>query len=116
MKEEIVIYLHGYATRGGLKEVKARFFQNKFSAYDHIDFHAMDFNPTAKDFQLGHMSSCQLPALDAIAKHIDEYHSEPLLRLPNGRLGWLKKGSEGSAQPNLVAHSFPWSCANRSGW
>jgi uncharacterized protein YcaQ len=68
------------------------------------------------EFQLGHMSSCQLPALDAIAKHIDEYHSEPLLRLPNGRLGWLKKGSEGSAQPNLVAHSFPWSCANRSGW
>lgn len=50
-KEDIIIYLHGYATRGGLKEEKARFFHNRFGLYDHIDFHAMDFNPTVKDFQ-----------------------------------------------------------------
>ena len=51
MGKEIVIFLHGYATRGGLKAEKARFLHEKFSAYPAVDFYAIDFNPTAKDFQ-----------------------------------------------------------------
>ncbi|MEZ4656644.1 MAG: alpha/beta hydrolase [Caldilineaceae bacterium] len=51
MNKEIVIFLHGYATRGGLRAEKARFLHGKFSTYSHIDFHAIDFNPTHKDFQ-----------------------------------------------------------------
>lgn len=51
MKKEIIIFLHGYATLGGLKGAKARFFHEKFREYAYVDFHAIDFNPTAKDFQ-----------------------------------------------------------------
>lgn len=51
MVEETVIFLHGYATRGGLKGAKAKFFHDKLKPYGHIDFYAIDFNPTAKDFQ-----------------------------------------------------------------
>ena len=52
MNSETVIYLHGYATLGGIKkDGKARFFYDEFCAYPQIDFYAIDFNPTPKDFQ-----------------------------------------------------------------
>ena len=51
MADEIVIFLHGYATRGGLKDGTARFFYEAFEKYPEIEFYAIDFNPTPKDFQ-----------------------------------------------------------------
>lgn len=51
MKHNTIIFLHGYASCGGVTQGKAKFLAEKFSAYPTIDFHAIDFNPTAKDFQ-----------------------------------------------------------------
>ncbi|MFO7536649.1 MAG: alpha/beta hydrolase [Chloroflexota bacterium] len=51
MTSKTVVFLHGYATRGGLQSAKAGFLHDRLSAYTHIDFQAIDFNPTAKDFQ-----------------------------------------------------------------
>ena len=51
MTKETVIFLHGYATLGGFKDAKAKLFYDQFEAYPQIDFYAIDFNPTPKDFQ-----------------------------------------------------------------
>lgn len=51
MSQEIVIFLHGYGTRGGLNGSKARFLHEQFRTYPSIVFYAIDFTPTPKDFQ-----------------------------------------------------------------
>ena len=51
MTQNPIIFLHGYATLGGVNAGKAKFFHDKFNPYPNIDFYAIDFNPTAKDFQ-----------------------------------------------------------------
>lgn len=51
MTKEIIVFLHGFATLGGLRGGRGRYFHEKFSGYPGIDFYAIDFNPTPKDFQ-----------------------------------------------------------------
>jgi pimeloyl-ACP methyl ester carboxylesterase len=51
MDKEIVIFLHGFATLGGIKSGRGLYFYEKFASHLSIDFYAIDFNPTPKDFQ-----------------------------------------------------------------
>ena len=51
MTKKPIIFLHGYASCGGVVQGKGKFFAGKFSTHTNIDFYAIDFNPTAQDFQ-----------------------------------------------------------------
>jgi pimeloyl-ACP methyl ester carboxylesterase len=49
MTKEAVLLLHGFASSGD--STKARYFGARFKALPHVAFHAIDFNPTPKDFE-----------------------------------------------------------------
>jgi len=49
MEKKTVLYLHGFASSG--QSTKARYFREKFKALPNVEFHAIDFNPTPKDFE-----------------------------------------------------------------
>ncbi len=49
MPSEKVILLHGYASSANSR--KSVFLREKFKQFPQVDFHAMDFNPTPKDFE-----------------------------------------------------------------
>jgi pimeloyl-ACP methyl ester carboxylesterase len=44
-----ILYLHGFASSG--QSTKARYFREKLKAFPQVEFHAIDFNPTPKDFE-----------------------------------------------------------------
>lgn len=48
MDKEIVLHLHGFASSAN--STKARFLSAKFSSMTDIEFHAINFNPTRRDF------------------------------------------------------------------
>jgi pimeloyl-ACP methyl ester carboxylesterase len=47
--EKTVLLLHGFASSG--KSRKAIFLSERFKSRPHITFHAIDFNPTPRDFE-----------------------------------------------------------------
>jgi pimeloyl-ACP methyl ester carboxylesterase len=49
MEQKTVLYLHGFASSG--QSTKAQYFREKFKAFPQVEFHAIDFNPTPKDFE-----------------------------------------------------------------
>jgi hypothetical protein len=49
MKKKTILHLHGFASSG--QSTKARYFRKKFEAFPQVEFHAIDFNPTPKDFE-----------------------------------------------------------------
>ena len=49
MKNKTIIFLHGFASSN--KGTKAQYLREKFSALPHVNFHALDFNPTPQDFE-----------------------------------------------------------------
>ena len=49
MEQLTVLYLHGFTSSG--RSTKARYFRDKFEAFPQVEFHAIDFNPTPKDFE-----------------------------------------------------------------
>ena len=51
MARKSIIYLHGFASLGGVRNRKAAYLKDKFNQFDAVDFFAIDFNPTAKDFE-----------------------------------------------------------------
>jgi pimeloyl-ACP methyl ester carboxylesterase len=44
-----VLYLHGFTSSA--RSTKAQFFQEKLQAFAQVEFRAIDFNPTPKDFE-----------------------------------------------------------------
>ena len=48
MEKRNILHLHGFASSG--QSAKARYFGEKFKAFQ-VGFHAVDFNPTPKDFE-----------------------------------------------------------------
>ena len=49
MDKKTVIYLHGFASSG--QGAKARYFRSQYEPFPHVTFHAIEFNPTPKDFE-----------------------------------------------------------------
>jgi len=49
MKHITILHLHGFASSA--QSTKAQFFRGKFESLPQIDFHAIDFNPTPRDFE-----------------------------------------------------------------
>ena len=49
MAEKTILFLHGFASSG--QSTKAQFFRAKLKAFPQVVFHALDFNPTPKDFE-----------------------------------------------------------------
>ncbi len=44
-----ILFLHGFASSG--RSTKARYFGRKFKALPQVEYYAIDFNPTPKDFE-----------------------------------------------------------------
>ena len=49
MKHITILHLHGFAS--SVQSTKAQFFRRKFESLPQVDFHAIDFNPTPRDFE-----------------------------------------------------------------
>jgi pimeloyl-ACP methyl ester carboxylesterase len=49
MEEQTILSLHGFASSS--RSTKALYLRQKFAGVPHVDFHALDFNPTSRDFQ-----------------------------------------------------------------
>ncbi|MGC9334070.1 MAG: YqiA/YcfP family alpha/beta fold hydrolase, partial [Anaerolineae bacterium] len=49
MGQTTILFLHGFASSG--QSTKARYFGEKFKALPGVGYHAIEFNPTPKDFQ-----------------------------------------------------------------
>jgi pimeloyl-ACP methyl ester carboxylesterase len=47
--KQTVVYLHGFASSGQC--TKARYLKKQFKTLSDVEFHAIDFNPTDKDFE-----------------------------------------------------------------
>jgi len=49
MDKKTILYLHGFASSA--RGTKAQYFGDMFKALPQVEFHAIDFNPTPKDFE-----------------------------------------------------------------
>ncbi len=49
MAKRTILYLHGFASSA--QSSKARYFAEKFASLPQVDYDAVDFNPTPRDFQ-----------------------------------------------------------------
>lgn len=49
IQNKTVIFLHGFASSG--QSTKAQYFGRKFKTLSQVDYYAIDFNPTPKDFE-----------------------------------------------------------------
>ena len=49
MEQKNILFLHGFASSG--QSAKAQYFREKFKALPQVEFHAVDFNPTPRDFE-----------------------------------------------------------------
>lgn len=49
MSKKVVLFLHGFASSG--RGAKAEYLRERFGSYPGGEFHALDFNPTPKDFE-----------------------------------------------------------------
>jgi pimeloyl-ACP methyl ester carboxylesterase len=49
MEKKTVLHLHGFASSG--QSIKARYFREKLKTFPQVEFHAIDFNPTPRDFE-----------------------------------------------------------------
>ncbi len=49
MDKKTILYLHGFASSA--RATKAQYFRDMFKALPQVEFHAIDFNPTPKDFE-----------------------------------------------------------------
>lgn len=49
MGNRTILYLHGFLSSG--QSTKARYFRERFESLSQAEFHAIDFNPTPRDFE-----------------------------------------------------------------
>jgi len=49
MEQQTVLYLHGFTSSA--RSRKAEFFREKLQAFPQVEFRAIDFNPTPRDFE-----------------------------------------------------------------
>lgn len=49
MAKKTILHLHGFASSA--RGTKAQYFSSRFKALPQVEFHAIEFNPTVKDFE-----------------------------------------------------------------
>lgn len=49
MEKKTILHLHGFTSSA--QSTKAQFFTERFQAFPQVEFRALDFNPTPKDFE-----------------------------------------------------------------
>jgi pimeloyl-ACP methyl ester carboxylesterase len=64
MAEKTILFLHGFASSA--QSTKAQYFRERFGTLPHVKFHAIDLNPTAKDFE--YMTTTGL--IDRLRQHV----------------------------------------------
>lgn len=69
MEREVkkILYLHGFASSA--QSTKAQYFGEKFKAFQ-VEFHAVDFNPTPKDFE--YVTTTGL--INRLRQHVLDHH------------------------------------------
>jgi pimeloyl-ACP methyl ester carboxylesterase len=68
MAESTILFLHGFASSA--QGTKAQYFREKFGALPHVEFRAIDWNPTPKDFE--HMTTTGL--IDRLRQYVLDHH------------------------------------------
>jgi pimeloyl-ACP methyl ester carboxylesterase len=68
MAEKTILFLHGFASSA--QSTKAQYFRKKFGALPHVEFHAIDLNPTPKDFE--YMTTTGL--IDRLRQYVLDHH------------------------------------------
>jgi hypothetical protein len=64
MAEKTILFLHGFASSA--QSTKAQYFRERFGTLPHVKFHAIDLNPTPKDFE--YMTTTGL--IDRLRQHV----------------------------------------------
>jgi len=72
MARQTVVHLHGFASSG--QSTKAQYFRERFKALSEVEFHAIDFNPTPKDFE--YMTTTGL--IDRLRQYVLDHQLENL--------------------------------------
>jgi pimeloyl-ACP methyl ester carboxylesterase len=49
MEEKTILFVHGFASSG--QSTKAQYFRGKLKALSQVEYYAIDFNPTPRDFE-----------------------------------------------------------------
>jgi len=70
VEKKTILLLHGFASSG--QSTKAQYFRRKFKALPQVEFHAIDFNPTAKDFE--YMTTTGL--INRLRQYVLDHHLE----------------------------------------
>lgn len=70
MKQQTVLYLHGFTSSA--RSRKAQFFREKLQAFPQVEFRAIDFNPTPKDFE--YMTTTGL--INRLRQYVLDHHLE----------------------------------------
>jgi pimeloyl-ACP methyl ester carboxylesterase len=68
MADKTILFLHGFASSA--QTTKAQYFREKFKALPHVEFRAIDFNPTPKDFE--YMTTTGL--IDRLRQYVLDHH------------------------------------------
>jgi pimeloyl-ACP methyl ester carboxylesterase len=68
VEKKTVLYLHGFASSG--KGTKAQYLAERFKALPLVEFHAIDFNPTPRDFEF--MTTSGL--IDRLRQYVLDHH------------------------------------------
>jgi hypothetical protein len=68
MAEKTILFLHGFASSA--QSTKAQYFRERFGALPYVEFHAIDLNPTPKDFE--YMTTTGL--IDRLRQYVLDHH------------------------------------------
>lgn len=68
MAENTILFLHGFASSA--QAAKAQYLREKFRALPYVAFHAVDLNPTPKDFE--YMTTTGL--IDRLRQYVLDHH------------------------------------------
>lgn len=68
MTRQTVLYVHGFASSG--HSTKAQYFRERFKSLPEVDFDAIDFNPSPKDFE--YMTTTGL--IDRLRQYALDHH------------------------------------------
>jgi len=103
MDRMVILFLHGFASSS--RATKAQYFGERFAALPYVEYHALDFNPTPRDFE--YMTTTG--QIDRLRQYILDHLRQHGSRSPEAR----QRGSrnpearqDGSRNPELERFSI----------